>query len=124
MALLAGAAMTCDHASRCAACTETEQRIAREWQDSILRHEKKRDEEARMRDALERRVEAAESVLADIAEGDCAYGDDCPTFGSRHGTCTRCVAHKALAPRTTSASTSDSDRIASENYTDSPQVKP
>ena len=35
-------------------------------------------------------------ALEDLAEGDCYYGDDCPTFGSRHGTCTSCKARKAI----------------------------
>jgi hypothetical protein len=35
-------------------------------------------------------------VLEDLAEGDCYYGDGCPTFGSRHGTCTVCKARKAI----------------------------
>lgn len=46
--------------ARAEAADEVEKRHVREWQDSILRHEQKRDEEARMRDALERRAEAAE----------------------------------------------------------------
>jgi hypothetical protein len=35
-------------------------------------------------------------ALEDLAEGDCHYGDGCPTFGSRHGTCTSCKARKAI----------------------------
>jgi len=32
-----------------------------------------------------------------VAEGDCHYGDACPTFGSRHGKCVVCQAREALA---------------------------
>ena len=49
------------------------------------------------------RAEKAEAELArlraaltDMAEGDCAYGDGCPTFGSRHGRCFTCRATEAL----------------------------
>ena len=40
------------------------------------------------------------SALEAIAEGDCSYGDECPTFGSRHGQCLPCQAREALAPYT------------------------
>lgn len=36
------------------------------------------------------------SVLEDFAEYDCAYGDNCPSFGTRHGRCVGCKARKAL----------------------------
>lgn len=42
------------------AAGEVERLHVREWQDSIVRHEQKRDEEARLRDALECRAEIAE----------------------------------------------------------------
>lgn len=42
------------------------------------------------------KLELALSCLEDIAEGDCHYGDNCPTFGSRHGQCISCKARKAL----------------------------
>jgi len=42
------------------------------------------------RDALRWFVEA-------MAEGDCDYGDQCPTFGTRHGQCSSCRARAALA---------------------------
>lgn len=32
----------------------------------------------------------------DMAEHDCTYGDNCPTFGSRHGKCIGCLAREAL----------------------------
>ena len=32
-----------------------------------------------------------------VVEGDCHYGDACPTFGSRHGKCVVCQAREALA---------------------------
>jgi len=32
-----------------------------------------------------------------VAEGDCHYGDSCPTFGSRHGKCVVCQAREAVA---------------------------
>jgi hypothetical protein len=38
-------------------------------------------------------------ALQDIAESDCAYGDGCPPFGTRHGECTPCKAQKALKSR-------------------------
>jgi hypothetical protein len=31
-----------------------------------------------------------------LTEGDCAYGDNCPTFGSRHGRCDSCHAREVL----------------------------
>lgn len=40
-------------------------------------------------------------ALEDMAEGDCEYGDGCPTFGSRHGRCVPCKAHLALFPSVT-----------------------
>ena len=45
------------------------------------------------------------AALSDFAEGDCEYGDGCPTFGSRHGKCIPCRAHESL--RTTSARKDD-----------------
>jgi len=33
----------------------------------------------------------------EMAERDCNYGDQCPTFGSRHGQCSSCRARAALA---------------------------
>lgn len=36
------------------------------------------------------------NALEDFAEYDCHYGDNCPTFGSRHGQCVGCKARKAL----------------------------
>lgn len=53
----------CDHAFACGVCHEANQRLAREWRDSILRHEEKRDDEARLRDGLERRAEKAEAAV-------------------------------------------------------------
>jgi len=45
---------------------------------------------------LSAKVERLRGYLRDLAEGDCAYGDGCPDFGSRHGTCYPCQARKAL----------------------------
>lgn len=53
--------MACDHAFWCGICNEAQKRLAREWQDSILQHEEKRDEEARLREKLERRIEQLEA---------------------------------------------------------------
>jgi ribosomal protein S27AE len=33
----------------------------------------------------------------DQADADCAYGDNCPTFGSRHGQCYGCAAREVLS---------------------------
>lgn len=33
----------------------------------------------------------------DIADEGCFYGDNCPTFGTRHGTCRPCKARSVLA---------------------------
>jgi hypothetical protein len=35
-------------------------------------------------------------TLEGIAEGDCYYRDNCPTFGSRHGECYPCKCRRAL----------------------------
>ena len=51
----------------------------------------------RTADDLKAERKALRSSLSDIAEGDCHYEDGCPVFGSRHGTCTRCVARRGLA---------------------------
>ena len=60
-------------------------RIVRDY-DAVIDD---RDAEiARLRESLE-----------GIAEGDCSYGDQCPTFGSRHGTCVSCRARAALSTR-------------------------
>ena len=37
------------------------------------------------------------SILEELAEADCEYGDNCPTFGSQHGQCISCKVRKALA---------------------------
>jgi len=42
-------------------------------------------------------VERLREALQEIAEGDCYYGDNCPSnAGTRHGTCTECKARQAL----------------------------
>jgi hypothetical protein len=46
--------------------------------------------------ALVARVVALEAALRDIAEGDRAYADGCPIFGSKHGRCLVCRARAAL----------------------------
>ena len=51
-------------------------------------------------DYLERKVQAADSTigtLRDLGEEDCPYRDNCPVFGSNHGTCTGCKARRAYA---------------------------
>jgi hypothetical protein len=49
----------------------------------------------RIADLLEEAANAL-SFLAELAEEDCSYGDNCPTFGSRHGKCIYCKARQAL----------------------------
>ena len=44
-----------------------------------------------------RALRECEQFAENMAEHDCAYGDNCPTFGSRHGRCTGCAARAALA---------------------------
>jgi hypothetical protein len=51
-------------------------------------------------DFLERKVAAADrlaGVMGDVGEADCPYRDNCPVFGSNHGTCDGCRARRALA---------------------------
>ena len=36
------------------------------------------------------------NVLMDIAEHDCSYGDNCPTFGANHYQCIPCKAKEGL----------------------------
>jgi hypothetical protein len=48
------------------------------------------------RDALRAALETLRSFASDMAEGDCEYGDNCPTFGTRHGSCDPCRARAAL----------------------------
>jgi len=48
---------------------------------------------------LERKVQAADrlaGVMGDVGEADCPYRDNCPVFGSNHGTCNGCRARRAL----------------------------
>lgn len=49
----------------------------------------------RIADLLEEAATALEFVQ-DLADESCEYGDNCPTFGSRHGTCLNCKAREAL----------------------------
>lgn len=42
-------------------------------------------------------ADAMRAVLAEIAESGCEYGDDCPTFGTRHGQCVPCKARRGCA---------------------------
>jgi len=51
----------------------------------------------RERDELIEENRRLREALEDFAERDCEYGDNCPTFGTRHGTCTGCKARAALA---------------------------
>jgi hypothetical protein len=46
--------------------------------------------------ALRAALETLRSFASDMAEGDCEYGDNCPTFGTRHGSCDPCRARAAL----------------------------
>jgi predicted RNase H-like nuclease (RuvC/YqgF family) len=45
---------------------------------------------------LGNRVRTLEEALRGFAEGDCEYGDGCPTFGTNHGRCVPCKARAAL----------------------------
>ena len=48
--------------------------------------------------ALEKTSAALREFVSDEAEGDCAYGDNCPSnAGTRHGTCRSCKARQTLA---------------------------
>ena len=48
--------------------------------------------------ALEKTSAALREFVIDEAEGDCAYGDNCPSnAGTRHGTCRSCKARQTLA---------------------------
>jgi hypothetical protein len=44
-----------------------------------------------------RLAESTIGALRDISEQDCPYSDNCPVFGSNHGTCEGCEARRALA---------------------------
>ena len=60
----------------------------------------------KQRDAFKERNHHAMDLarlLEAIAEHDCAYGDNCPTFGSRHYQCIPCVAREGLAKARTPA---------------------
>lgn len=46
--------------------------------------------------SAEKELARLRSVISDIAEGDCAYGGGCPTFGSNHGKCLACIARGAI----------------------------
>ncbi len=41
-------------------------------------------------------IELLVVALEEDAEESCAYGDGCPTVGTRHGTCRACRARRAL----------------------------
>lgn len=49
----------------------------------------------RIADLLEEAATALE-FIQELASEECSYGDNCPTFGSRHGQCVRCKAKRAL----------------------------
>jgi len=49
-----------------------------------------------MLDAVDKKVDRLEQFAKDMAEDDCAYGDNCPTFGTRHGQCDGCKARETL----------------------------
>ena len=46
--------------------------------------------------AAAKREAGLREALEEIAEADCAYGDGCPRFGTRHGQCVGCKAREAL----------------------------
>lgn len=46
---------------------------------------------------LETQVKDLKQFVTELAEDDCSYGDNCPTFGSRHGQCLSCKARKTLS---------------------------
>lgn len=48
--------------------------------------------------ALVAEVRRLTAVVEGFAEHDCAYGDGCPPFGTRHGCCVGCQARRALTP--------------------------
>jgi len=50
----------------------------------------------RIADLLEEAATALDFVQ-ELADEDCAYADDCPDFGTKHGRCIRCKAKKALS---------------------------
>ena len=58
-------------------------------------------EQYRRRNAEGQRAEAelseVRAALKEFAEGECEYGDGCPSFGTRHGRCVPCKARAALA---------------------------
>jgi hypothetical protein len=41
--------------------------------------------------------ERVRDFVQELADEPCNYGDNCPTFGTRHGTCLHCKARAALA---------------------------
>jgi hypothetical protein len=49
----------------------------------------------RIADLLEEAANALDFVQ-ELADEPCEYGDDCPSFGTRHGKCIRCGAKRAL----------------------------
>lgn len=49
----------------------------------------------RIAELLEEAASALDFVQ-ELAEVDCAYGDGCPPFGTRHGKCLSCKAKQAL----------------------------
>ena len=54
-------------------------------------------EAQRERDEARAEIERLREALQEIAEGECYYGDNCPSnAGTRHGTCTECKARQAL----------------------------
>lgn len=55
---------------------------------------KKLAQKAQLR--LTRKLEHVVAFVLELAEEGCSYGDDCPAFGSRHGTCLACRARNAI----------------------------
>jgi hypothetical protein len=64
------------------------------WQEEL------RDDFCRCEDQLPRSLAAnrvAVAFIRELADEDCAYGDDCPSFGTNHGRCLECKARAALS---------------------------
>lgn len=49
----------------------------------------------RIADLLEEAATALDFVQ-ELADMDCGYKDNCPTFGTKHGKCVRCQAREVL----------------------------
>lgn len=54
-------------------------------------------EMAKLSDAAEAQLTVLKDFVQELADEPCAYDDNCPMFGTRHGTCLNCKARAALA---------------------------